>query len=433
MSAKGKVPQTTKTVQASTIGINFPSSPQTPRILTAQVVVSRKPHATKKQTTRPLTQSYNHLINSEARKVSTELEKICDEAFKYSDSSSRTSAATSRVQCETPPSSICNRASAQSFEYVSSDKRCEANPENLSPPPPTPSETPVTFLAREIAETRKRLAERYNQDRSAHSSTYSEVLAHLDALLEPPAATSQTKNEVFLKTPGSEQKYLGYSYLPVISEENRSFDGEEPNSDSVNVSRKEATGLSRAPHRYHAKNSATRDTIRILDPSSPAIQVAPLVIRKMSGTSSGSRSENDENTILQHHFNSEQNGSATDELRDGMPSSSSIEGHDFLQPTPLPRKKGWFIRKPSENIEKSMVPSSPRAWQDLDDRIRPGQSSTIKEASSTSYNNQFPTIDNSHMTALPMSGKTPSFFKFWNKKAPKSKNRMALRGMVNNT
>jgi len=141
-----------------------PGSPGSPAALAAQVVVHRKRKPVKNQPVHPHSQSYSHLINSEARKVSTELENICDEAFKYSDMSSRTSGATSQALCETPPSSISNRRSGRSYEFPRSGKLQEESVLDSSPLPATSSETPSTFIARELAETRKRLAERYTKD-----------------------------------------------------------------------------------------------------------------------------------------------------------------------------------------------------------------------------------------------------------------------------
>lgn len=416
-----KIPTTPAIAQV--IRTDEPSSPGSPRPLTSQVVVSRKAHPAKKQVANPHIEVFDKLINSEARKVSTELEKICDEAFKYSDSSARTSATTAQAAYETPPSSVSNRASARSFEFPLSSDDAGLDTSTL----PTTAETPGTYIAREIAETRRRLAERYNQDPSAHKTTYSEVLAHLDALLDP-AAIKSSAHDTGRNASMVEQRYAPYSYLPVISEENRSFDGEEADTDHYKTLGPTAKKGNSKPFKRPIQDTLVHDTIRMIYPSSPAPQIAPLVIRKFSGIGSDFRSDQDKPVRFPPEICTASRSQTPASTKLQVPVfRSSITEDALLQlrETPLPKKRGWFRRRIPDDTTKPAIPSSPKAWDDLDDRME--KSTDARRHGDNIHSRQSFSKANEGMTALPHAGKKPLFLRLLGRSVAKPKNsRMAL-------
>ncbi|KAI9722523.1 MAG: hypothetical protein M1828_004518 [Chrysothrix sp. TS-e1954] len=286
----------------------------------------------------------SQVIDTEARKVSTELEKYCEEVFNRSSigSSVRTAPSNSQTAYETPSSSFSN---TNGPPYGP-----------LRPLPTPPEETPNTYMTRELAETRKRLIERLSQDANAQqNATYQDVLAQLDALLNPESAKSPITKRI---SSAPETRPTEYTrHLPIISEESRPVESEE------------RRGGSRLEYKHRATSgpqnkplwSGQQQTIRVIDQSPP--RVAPLNIRKVSGKSTitrdGSRPE--EETSGSH--NSRYYGgvpasprklvrksSATSSLRrarDGQPPLGSSEVQSNEQD--VLTKKPWFKRRAQES------------------------------------------------------------------------------------
>lgn len=223
-------------------------------------------------------------IEEEARKVSTELEKYCEEAFKWSSDSSskRTSASTTLGPHYTPNSSFSKHGSGSLADLTGCDKaKQDIRPLRVEEDGGRPPETPNTYIARELAETRKRLAARSKQDQGAQGAPYQEVLAHLDALLEPGVAKPPVNHDHrrIISAPDS-RSAITTMYLPPISEDavvelsvKQSEDfGKPPMKANLDTTRRLAAS------RILGKS---QNTIRVIESTSPtAPVVAPLTIRK---------------------------------------------------------------------------------------------------------------------------------------------------------
>ncbi|KAF2753471.1 Pkinase-domain-containing protein [Pseudovirgaria hyperparasitica] len=295
----------------------------------------------------------HHYINQDVRKVSTELEQLCNEAFKNSSEefSMVESLNDKPGAYDTPPTSISKLGS--SAHKAGAPLHTDAFQHR--PLPPLPDETPKTFIARELAETRARLMKRY-QSEGETTNNFNEALKHLDELLKP--SDGGVKRAVSAPS-GSD--YL--SNLPAISEEDHVKelrDGHRSVTDPVHS-------------KLHCNNRKVSDinrTIRVVDPSSPT-PIAPLNVRKVSGASAKS---SDSDARKGQHLTVPQirqgsMGPGTE--HDDTPSSTNAPGENGLK-----KKRSWLFRlgqrdKDKDYIEKEEVRQEiPKAWQGLDDRIK---------------------------------------------------------------
>ncbi|KAF2810308.1 Pkinase-domain-containing protein, partial [Mytilinidion resinicola] len=317
-----------------------PTSPKIPRLRI------RKPESPSKY------------IQSEARKVSTELEKVMEEAFNRSSiSSSVRTSNTDRNHdpfgFDTPPTSFSN----QSGGLFATPKD---NSVKNRPLPPLPIETPNTFLQREIAQTRDRLAARLaSEDVDDTTASFSEVLEHLDRLLQPHNNAKRTSS-----APPKSPEYLGY--LPIISE-SRAEEGDEYKRSVTDPLKGRPAWQSRATTNYTS-------TIRVVNPDSPTA-VAPLNIRKKSGASTKSSAPS-------HDANGEKAvrwSGPTPIPRATSPTPPRKVAGDDKDATirSLTKKRSWFRRVVSDKgaqdhdqQEHDTRLRIPEAWQGLDDRIK---------------------------------------------------------------
>lgn len=350
----------------------------------------------------------SQVIDTEARKVSVELEKYCEEVFNRSSgcSSHATSAATSHGPYDTPPSSFSNRGSSHSAHALTT-------PTNIKRPlPEAPSETPNTYAAREISETRNRLAARYAVDPGANSQTYTEVLAHLDALLKPPNQ-ADAKRAVSLPEP----KYSGYfSDLPAISEEDRHDDA------------KDSYGGAAEYVTHSMSDRRDRDagvTIRLIEPSSPH-RPAPLNIRKVSSATTATNAQTSQgDTVRSRYYDPVPQRklgrvttptspvqlnmfSSLDAVAGGLPTSS--------EQAP-PRKRTWWKRNKTSNNGVEEVK------EELDERTRSPLSTEFnrffKQGRGAAGKNTLMSGALQSPTSPVFPGKRPGFLKFF-KRSPKS-------------
>lgn len=239
--------------------------------------VKAKKDAQNLQLPRPRTRRGNTnslVIDTEARKVSTELGQYCEQVFNHrssSTSSHATSATTAVLPYDTPPSSVSNWGSTPSAQESRTPTA------SLRPLPETPTATPNTVVAREIAETRKRLAAYAADERNPQ--TYTDVMAQLDALLMPRVSHVEQKRATSLPEP----KHSEFSsFLPPISEEEKAYDGD------LGAWSQSAVALQSLSSQQpinkglaHPWEHDPTTTIRMIDTSSPP-RPAPLNIRKTS-------------------------------------------------------------------------------------------------------------------------------------------------------
>lgn len=352
-------------------------------------------------------------VDKEARKVSAELEKFCQEAFYRSSvsSSNRSSATEKQVGAchDTPPSSV----SHQSPNKIPGPAKLSHRP--LPPIPTSSSETPKTFTARELVETRNRIAARFAEANGENADYFRDVLSHLDTLLPPSMQDDHGRRVV--SAPQPTPKHLDdLGYLPVISEESRLADVEDherigdPSKKSIDY-RAITTPANLKPGEKFDHGQGV-GTIRLVEASSPT-PIAPLNIRKKSSSSTMTRM-----TMLPSHQYHAEETTGTVNRRPGarteIPDFAIYADTDAAIPSSPPptstpttavpvssstaieappaaktKKRGWFRRITSEVKEDSIdSPATPtagtpsnrltkktkqkslsRPWDDLDDRI----------------------------------------------------------------
>jgi len=369
-------------------------------------------------------QTQGQVIENEARKVSTELEAFIDQAFNRASagSSNRTSLPSNQSPYDTPPSSISNRGSAQSSHLSVKALHQEEGTNRQRPLPNLPLETPKTFIARELAETRKRLAARYAQDENAQNDNYHEVLAHLDALLKPNSAKTSA-NDNRRPTSAPETGSPDYSgYLPIISEENKSSDADDSHALSDRASH-----LTRASTDPFEKSAAPRrrtqdphGTIRLIERSSPP-RIAPLVIRKASSTSSGSQPSND--SLSSRYYNGNKVARKITPTSPGPLGTISEEAAAAAKESSakktdadLPKKRSWFRRR-VQNVETNKPNMEvPKRWRELDGRTeKPMKSPTEAPAMVKSGSNHGSLEESIESQPAAVRGKRPGFLRFLRK------------------
>lgn len=401
-SGGGRAPITPRKVQLKKLGQHdklqqSPGVTSSPVALLNTVVRSRKEVLRSKSAERP--QHNSEVIDREARKLSTELEKYCEEVFfrTSTGSSSRTSATPSGV-VDSPPSSVSNRGSGSR----AAPKVPRFDTDSQRPLPALPMENSSAVIKQELIETRKRLAARLAQDENAQNEKYQEVLAHLDALLQSKTThTGETDYRRPTSTTATRQ-----SYLPIISEEDRS------EAENSHKSRRGATkdSLAMPTFSFNGPPDEPSDTVRI----------APLVIRKTSGSSTASQTLKDARMSSTVYRNPGW-AKSTGKLGPSSPvSPNKSDEEDHLNKStshsergkenPQIKKGNWFQRKLRSN-DSSEQSEPKKALVELDD---PTGRSTREDPMAK-------------QAAGGLPGKRPGFLRMLAKKqSPRGTNRQIL-------
>lgn len=372
-------------------------------------------------------------IEEEARKVSTELEKYCEEAFKWSSDSSskRTSASTTLGPHYTPNSSFSKHGSGSLADLTGGDEaKQDLRPLRVEEGGGRPPETPKTYIARELAETRKRLATRCKQDQGVQGAPYQEVLAHLDALLEPGVAKLSVNHDHrrVISTPDS-RSAITTMYLPPISEDAvvelsvKQFEdfGKPPMKANLNTTR----GL--AASRILGK---PQNTIRVIEPTSPtAPVVAPLTIRKANDSDS-TESSTSQIRLSRPLLSSVK--SATDVRKESWTTlnttsdkSTKDDGKEKRSGSGSLSAKKWFSRK---LLNGDGAPAGTRLPTDSKHGL--GGDMSSRGQGSHKHNGPFTTEDNDTPRPTKQS-KRPKLFGFMRKREDRSKpsGRMTVGGI----
>ena len=346
------------------------------------------------------------LEDSETRKVSTELEKFCEEAFNRSSAGSTIQTGTnSHGSYGTPASSVSKGGSVIS-------KKAD--------------ETPNTFIVRELAETRKRLAEKYSGDERAQGA-YQDILLHLDSLLQPNAKVSQKDARKITSAPDSRPSESGT--LPIISEEDKGSDEEGDSKDSdVTPTQPQRLRVYDTQYEKDEKQlpyrpvSRARDTIRVIEPPSPP-RVAPLNIRKVSNGSPGQTDKyaqnHVENKTAQRFYCGEVSNGKVRRSPPGRPSPTRRQGQvDPLLPIfedpsvnpqhaaeePVPKRRNWFKRLAASGGDKF------KSWEEPSERPRTARPDFSRRHSSvTSSSKDSPTTPTPKVS---VPGKRVGFLSF---------------------
>lgn len=374
-----------------------PSSPTIGRDHVVRSAKERVPASfAKVQAKKPQTPSI--FIEREARKVSTELDKLCEEAFYRSSvcSSDRTSFndKPSPYDADTPPTSFSNRSSgnAASEKPAPQEQRTVSN----RPLPPIPVETPKTFMTREIAETRERVAKRYAEE--GDTANFKEVLSHLDRLLhEVPQQPALGSNRA--SSAPAYKRTESPGYLPIISEEGRFTDAEndlQQHGKARFYGKRAVTDPVRKGFAEKGK-SVTKDekTIRMVE-QSPSTTVAPLNIRKVSGASTqasistGRRQHTSGAPFSIHEDNTR---TILLGISSGPPPKSPPPEQGKTEATV--KKRSWFRRKAATDKENEDTTTTslkiPTQWQGLDGRAdRHTQRKADHEQKPSDESSEFP-------------------------------------------
>lgn len=289
----------------------------------------------------------SHYIRSEIRKVSTELEKACEDAFFRSSVGSSINTSLSLTDkpnpYDTPPSSVS-----------------EHTPKAVRQLPSLPVDTPTTFLARTLEETRNKIAARSAAE-GADPAKFNEILATLEKIM-PPDMRQQDKRAV--SAPEAKLS-LELNFLPIISEERRSDEDlaatERYRSVTAPVSKREEE-KKRDPH-----------VIRVVPASSP---VAPRSVRQR--TEEPQDQSHDASSAEPTITNSKNLTAPTlaDRLmrKKSSDSVAGLKGADVSAKDEHSKKKISWLQKlkgaaPTEEIDEPTLNSLPESWRELDDRV----------------------------------------------------------------
>lgn len=289
------------------------------------------------------------------RNASSELEKACEEAFFRSSISSSVYTANTEKPSgyDTPPSSVSNRGSGHSN-----------TDEEYRPLPALPSDTPNTFIARTLEETRSKLAARSATEGTDNSAKFDEVLATLDKIMPGTAESSDRR----ITSAPDNKSADSRGFLPIISEEGRN---------EASYSRPDRYRSVTAPVHKETARAADPGTVRMVQGSSPAAGASSMV-RKHSQDHETLDQTLSENTYLSvpsaHPGLLRKKSSDSVTALQQTISNGSASGADE---TMVKKKPSWFRRwkEPSQQQPPPEEPlqhaATPLNWEELDDRMAP--------------------------------------------------------------
>lgn len=291
----------------------------------------------------------SQFIKGDIRKASSELEQACEEAFFRSSisSSNYTTGTTADQQdlYETPPSSVSNHGSG--------------NAKNSRPLPAPPTETPNTFIARTLEETRTKLAARSAAEGQTYNSArFEEVLATLEKII-PGSAEAEAEARRITSAPES-KPFDSKTFLPIINEEGR---GEHNNS-------REYRSVTAPVYRDSSKQTGDDSTVRMVQ-QSPYAPVAPPMSRRHTDNPTGRHNdESSRNTthlsvpVPESRLSRKGSNDSVRTLRQTAPQGREEE------PAQIKKKSSWFRRrKDTEVREIQPQGKSGQHWQPSDDSM----------------------------------------------------------------
>ncbi|GAB7348093.1 hypothetical protein MBLNU459_g6118t1 [Dothideomycetes sp. NU459] len=287
------------------------------------------------------------------RNASSELEKACEEAFFRSSISSSvyTSNTDKPSGYDTPPSSVSNR------EYVQSNNESAA----YRPLPALPSDTPNTFIARTLEETRNKLAARSATEGVNNSAKFEEVLATLDKIMPGTAGAVDRR----ITSAPDNKSVDNRGFLPIISEEGRN-DAPHARPDGTGQRFRSVT----APTSKESAQATEPKTLRTV-PSSDM----PLMARKHSQGNESQDQTVSDNTFLS--VPSAHPGILRKKSSDSVATLHKTTSHGSASggdETAAKKKSSWFRRwkEPAQQLSSEDAQDStrtPPAWEELDDRM----------------------------------------------------------------
>lgn len=371
-------------------------------------------------------------IQGEARKVSMELGKVMEEAFnRFSVGSSvRSDAYHDASQYDSPPTSFSNTRDSGGSTLVATPGVKLLFGER--PLPPTPAETPTTFLQRKLAETRADIARRLNEDDDS-TEHFNEVLEHLDRLMVPGVGGKRTVS--------APAKSPERTPLRAIPEEVKVDIG---NGFDIHIPQRRVVTDPVRPLGCRVVTEQ-QQTIRIVDES--PTRVAPLNIRKRSGASLKTNVTNEVPAVplIRPYENGQHDLQAPRTNKTAL----VLQKQNML----LKKKSLWFRRntgeqeRDQENKENQVKKKQsntllqiPEAWQGLDDRIKTDRAPFAnidsnkldQRQSDVSGGSEFPMRISSSAAAKSDGSTRKGFFAFFGKKSKdeKGKTPMELGGKL---
>lgn len=326
----------------------------------------------------------SQFIKGDIRKASSELEKACEEAF-FRSSISSSNYTEDKQPYDTPPSSISNRDSGNSNR-------------NGRPLPSLPVETPNTFIARTLEETRNKLAARSATEGTYNSAKFEEVLATLEKIMP---CTAEAEAEARRITSAPDAKFDSKSLLPIINEEGRSEYG-YGRYDADGNKYRSAT----APVYRETRQPQDPKTVRMVQPSSPA---APPMIRRHTEKPSTSDERINDTTYLtvpnaDPHLARKKSSDSILTLRKAVSHGSTVGGGDE---TLVKKKSSWFRRWKEPQLapeETKQHAQNPPAWEGMDDRLTPKAKSLVRDKQPPHLN-----LSQSQAVVAPKSSSSSEF------------------------
>ncbi|GIJ90207.1 hypothetical protein Asppvi_009160 [Aspergillus pseudoviridinutans] len=214
----------------------------------------------------------------EARKVSHELSQICEEAF---NGGSLSTGCTASIGSETPATSLSMVSAGDSQNQITGSNIKSNQPSIM------PGESPKSYTATELTETRRKLIQHSTQDGTGNVPGYlSAVINHLDRLIAQDRIRERGKRDKIKDNGDStydprQRSSLETGNLPIISEElSNSLASENEMSNSQHVTRHNSDSASSI--RTKRQSGDGKATIRMVPHSSQQCleEVKPLNIRK---------------------------------------------------------------------------------------------------------------------------------------------------------
>ncbi|KAI9709965.1 MAG: hypothetical protein M1820_003043 [Bogoriella megaspora] len=400
-------PDSQKTARLPKNSASLPMRSTSPAVLTPDIKSRKEVNRLSKTPQIRLRKPHNpsYEVDTEARKVSNELGKACEEAFFRSSigSSTQDSEEEKATAYGTPPSSFSVQQSKHTSQGVG-DKLSHHNADVAQNRPlPALPETPDSFLKRELAETRKRLAAYQAAEGENTTANLSEVMAHIDGLLKAESVSNGR--------PTSRGQDLATStnctsLLSIIDEKE---EGRERRIRGIDERRSATDPVqSNRPLPSPRRHTERPTTIRVIEPSSPLpIAPKPLNIRKRSGETLSTQAARDAITpatdqqYLQvqdpYGWVSNRGSQGSSEAITAIPTQNSnntgrLPGAENFNSL-VKKRSGWFKRKASATDPAETAKSVVAPWQEPEDRTDRGrlfakQPSEQQPASATS--SEFP-------------------------------------------
>ena len=330
----------------------------------------------------------------DVRQLSSSLAKDCDEAFNRSSMISKLDAS-DKGQTSHAHSSSPGRNSFPAGGQLTSVKMNHSVFDSRPlPPPPARSES----VDVELMEARKRAEIRRYIGVDDSPGHVDRMVSHIDHLMKPPSPSQLRADRRVLSAPADTKHGSPARQLPSIYEACAEEGPLQRNKVTHKLSEPKSSRVASAPearaskrHHYDDRFTRTgtdfRDTIRVVQPSSPGSPVrvpAPLTIRKKSsrGGPQTPMSMSDQSS------NSSRRGPSGHSLRQQYQAGSGLDvatdlgridedryhdpiGNDGIAGT-IVKKSGWFKRnsKSEDDYELPMRPVNPMSSQ-LSGTIRP--------------------------------------------------------------